>query len=129
MFKTLGIEPIQLSGCEFENLYRVGIEHGTDVCIHTEGDTKCTDCKYGKIEDEYYPEVPDTFYLIVIALLSSRGISVYGSSLKEIRKHVEDAIDILDFNNKTYLRDWIYDNITIQGRPWRYYVERNKQVI
>lgn len=65
------LEPIAiLSDCEYDNLYRVHVHYGQDVCDYVdEPNHKCKDCKKGTPTYPYYPPVNEFILLQLILLV------------------------------------------------------------
>ena len=62
IYKFYAIPPLaMLSNCEYENLYRLGINYGSDDCeaINAVEATSCKYCPKGQPIHEYYPEIPE----------------------------------------------------------------------
>lgn len=105
-FKCFGIEPIQLNKCSYVNLRNLGLEYGTDICLHIEDETiTCDNCKNNRDGELLYPPITDTILLDLICILNIR-ITAYDAEYRwcKNRAKLKDVI----------LRDCIYNKELIQ---------------
>ena len=128
-YRAMGIQPIYVSGCEFENLYRLGLEYGSDICEHVEEtDFKCKDCKLSEISEIIYPPITDGMYLDFLREVLNKGDfseSIFETTADLKKQILSDMITfITDEQDKKRIRKYIYHNTSFEGiNPWKRSVE------
>jgi len=119
-YTHFNISPLGLlSDCGFENLGRLGIEEGYDICIHMEEEN--FDCKKCKNSEQKYPWYPPITDQVVINLLIFAGTSA--SELPIYSGRDEDKNIIFEHvKNKCWtdntLRDKIRDLLVGHLQEW-----------
>lgn len=131
IFEILGIKPLMMSDCEYENLYRVGIEYGNDICPYAEDEnstSRCSQCAYSTLNTEVFPELTSSFYIKAWTLVTKflKVVPIAETEDEFKYRAIMHLAELKEVSSKSIedLRNYIYDNSTLQGRTWRYYVER-----
>ena len=105
-FKTFQIEPIMLCNCEFKNLYKHGIEYGTDVCPYIElsNSSYCQTCSYAKEKHALYPEITNELLLKLICFLAkwktccNDEYKIHATNIDSLKETVLlDSIELYEF--------------------------------
>lgn len=65
-----------LSDCGFDNLHRLHIEEGYDVCEHMYDGIKCENCEYSKQKYPWYPPITDDLIINLLLLVGTENLEV-----------------------------------------------------
>lgn len=99
--------PFFLSDCSFENLQRVGMEVGDDICYHVdEEDFKCKDCEHSKPVTAWYPPVTP---LLLLQLCILVGSVPHVEDLNNIGKDVIEHI--ISKGNEESIKDFLQEYV------------------
>ena len=110
------ISPIGvLSDCGFENLQRLGIEEGYDVCEHMyEKDFNCKQCKDSEQKYPWYPPITDDLIINLLLLCGTENLDLDCYSCEEdkykileyVKQYKQSAYDLIRDILIGHLQEW-----------------------
>ena len=89
-FDTFGIEPIQVNKCSYINLRDLGLDYGTDICLHLEDENiTCGNCENNKDGELLYPQITDRILLELICILhTTKLVKLCTTNVGDLKEEV-----------------------------------------
>lgn len=116
------IAPIgRLSNCEYDNMFRLGVSYGEDICDYIDEDPEinhCKTCEKAKQETLYYPPITDFILvnLLILAGTKPSELPIY-CGRDEDKSRIFEHVKVKCWSDNT-LRDKVRDLLIGHLQEW-----------